>query len=140
MCLLINRICFFIRYEWLDELVTEVVTFVFFVLTAYKFQPAVNNPYLQLAQDEDDGGDGSTPLMDRQDLQMETVVINDKDPNIGDPNVTLFDLKDYTGPGTSGKRMTANGSATNASAITHKGLLDANNVVSRAAKQQQSRV
>lgn len=40
------------RYEWLDELSIEVVTFTFFAFTAYKFQPASNNPYLQLSQEE----------------------------------------------------------------------------------------
>lgn len=40
------------RYEWLDKLCTELVTFLFFALTAYKFQPQTNNPYLQLSQDE----------------------------------------------------------------------------------------
>jgi hypothetical protein len=46
------------RYEWFDELCTEIVTFTFFAMTAYKFQPASNNPYLQLSQDEVNGGDG----------------------------------------------------------------------------------
>ena len=41
-----------LQYEWLDKLSTESVTFLFFALTAFKFQPAVNNPYLQLSQDE----------------------------------------------------------------------------------------
>jgi hypothetical protein len=40
------------RYEWFDELCTEVVTFTFFAMTAYKFQPASNNPYLQVSQDD----------------------------------------------------------------------------------------
>lgn len=40
------------RYEWLDELSMEVVTFTFFAFTAFKFQPASNNPYLQLNQEE----------------------------------------------------------------------------------------
>ena len=36
----------------MDELSTEVVTFTFFAMTAYKFQPASNNPYLQLSQSD----------------------------------------------------------------------------------------
>jgi hypothetical protein len=40
------------RYEWFDELCTEVVTFTFFAMTAYKFQPASNNPYLQVSQND----------------------------------------------------------------------------------------
>ena len=42
------------RYEWFDELSTEVVTFTFYALTAYKFQPASNNPYLQVSQNGND--------------------------------------------------------------------------------------
>ncbi|XP_072567874.1 protein GPR108 isoform X2 [Paramormyrops kingsleyae] len=40
--------------QWLCEFLVEVSTFVFFVLTGYKFRPASNNPYLQLPQDEED--------------------------------------------------------------------------------------
>lgn len=135
------------RYEWFDELVTEVVTFVFFALTAHKFQPTVNNPYLQLAQiddDEDEEGGGGGGMGDNAgdslDLQMENVV-NENDPNRADPNVTLFDVNDYTGLSPSNgtansQKKRANGS----NGLNHKGLMDSNNVVSRAAKQQQSRV
>ncbi|KAL4648760.1 protein GPR108 [Arapaima gigas] len=42
------------QWQWLYELLVEVSTFVFFVLTGYKFRPASNNPYLQLPQDEED--------------------------------------------------------------------------------------
>lgn len=40
------------RYEWFDVLSLEVFTFTFFALTAYKFQPTINNPYLKV-DDED---------------------------------------------------------------------------------------
>lgn len=125
---------------------TEVVTFVFFVLTAHKFQPTVNNPYLQLAQidddeDEEGGGGERANAGDSLDLQMESVV-NENDPNRADPNVTLFDVNDYTGlsapnGNANSQKKRANGTA---NGLNHKGLLDSNNVVSRAAKQQQSRV
>lgn len=36
------------------QFLVEVSTLIFFVLTGYKFQPASNNPYLQLPQDEED--------------------------------------------------------------------------------------
>lgn len=32
----------------------EMTTFIFFVLTGYKFRPAINNPYLELAHDTED--------------------------------------------------------------------------------------
>ncbi|KAM9325167.1 protein GPR107 [Gastrophryne carolinensis] len=50
------------QWKWMYELLDEVATFVFVVLTGYKFRPASDNPYLQLPQDED---------MD--DLEMEAV-------------------------------------------------------------------
>ncbi|XP_072287479.1 protein GPR107 isoform X2 [Pyxicephalus adspersus] len=51
------------KWKWMYELLDELATFVFIVLTGYKFRPASDNPYLQLPQDED---------MD--DLEMEAVV------------------------------------------------------------------
>ncbi|CAL8083309.1 unnamed protein product [Orchesella dallaii] len=42
------------QYEWLDDMFREMTTFIFFVLTGYKFRPAVNNPYLELAHDSED--------------------------------------------------------------------------------------
>ncbi|XP_076649134.1 protein GPR107 isoform X1 [Halictus rubicundus] len=40
------------QYEWLDEMFREMATYVFFVLTGYKFRPASANPYFTLANDE----------------------------------------------------------------------------------------
>ncbi len=42
------------RYEWLDETFKEMATFVFFVMTGYKFRPASNNPYFSVPTDEYD--------------------------------------------------------------------------------------
>jgi len=42
------------KYEWLDEFFFELATYIFYVLTASKFRPAMNNPYLQLARQDDD--------------------------------------------------------------------------------------
>ncbi|BES98783.1 Lung seven transmembrane receptor [Nesidiocoris tenuis] len=42
------------QYKWLDEMFKEMVTYVFFVLTGYKFRPASANPYFQLNTDEED--------------------------------------------------------------------------------------
>nr|CAD7569138.1 unnamed protein product [Timema californicum] len=42
------------QYEWLDEMFHEMATYVFFVMTGYKFRPASANPYFQLTPDDDD--------------------------------------------------------------------------------------
>lgn len=39
----------------------ELTTFIFFTFTAYKFRPAIQNPYLALSQDSDEEAD---PEMD----------------------------------------------------------------------------
>ncbi|XP_063792754.1 protein GPR107 [Pseudophryne corroboree] len=51
------------KWKWMYQLLDELATFIFFVLTGYKFRPASDNPYLQLPHDDD---------MD--DLEMEAVV------------------------------------------------------------------
>ncbi|NXG50302.1 GP107 protein, partial [Psilopogon haemacephalus] len=50
------------QWKWLYQLLDEMATLLFFVLTGYKFRPASDNPYLQLSQDDED------------DLEMEAVV------------------------------------------------------------------
>lgn len=45
------------QYEWLDDMFKEMATYVFFVLTGYKFRPANNNPYFRLAFDDDEDMD-----------------------------------------------------------------------------------
>ncbi|NXT03291.1 GP107 protein, partial [Jacana jacana] len=42
------------QWKWLYQLLDEMATLVFFVLTGYKFRPASDNPYLQLSQDDED--------------------------------------------------------------------------------------
>ncbi|XP_014393436.1 PREDICTED: protein GPR107 isoform X2 [Myotis brandtii] len=42
------------QWKWLYQLMDEMATLVFFVLTGYKFRPASDNPYLQLSQEDDD--------------------------------------------------------------------------------------
>ncbi|XP_017753172.1 PREDICTED: protein GPR107 isoform X2 [Eufriesea mexicana] len=40
------------QYEWLDEIFREMFTYVFFVLTGYKFRAASTNPYFTSTNDE----------------------------------------------------------------------------------------
>ncbi|KAG0724707.1 Protein GPR107 [Chionoecetes opilio] len=40
------------QYEWLDDMFREMATYVFFVMTGYKFRPATNNPYFRVYDDE----------------------------------------------------------------------------------------
>lgn len=42
------------KYEWLDPMFKEMATFIFFIVTGYKFRPASDNPYLQVPQDSDE--------------------------------------------------------------------------------------
>nr|XP_042708738.1 protein GPR108 [Chrysemys picta bellii] len=53
------------QWQWLYELLVEVSTLVFFILTGYKFRPASNNPYLQLPQEEEE---------EEEELQMNQVI------------------------------------------------------------------
>lgn len=41
------------QYGWLDEMFKEMATFVFFVLTGYKFRPASSHPYFAVDSDEE---------------------------------------------------------------------------------------
>lgn len=37
------------QYAWLDELFREMATYVFFVVTGYKFRPATQSPYFNVS-------------------------------------------------------------------------------------------
>ncbi|XP_043286236.1 protein GPR107 isoform X2 [Venturia canescens] len=43
------------QYEWLDEMFREMATYVFFVLTGYKFRPASANPYFTVTNEDELG-------------------------------------------------------------------------------------
>jgi len=53
------------QYMWLDDFFNNAASFVFFVLTGYKFRPAPDNPYLHVPQEDSD-----------DEVQMEEVVTN----------------------------------------------------------------
>jgi hypothetical protein len=40
---------------WLAPVATETATLIFFVVTGFKFRPAVDNPYLQVRTESDEG-------------------------------------------------------------------------------------
>jgi G protein-coupled receptor 107 len=42
---------------WVGEMFTELATLLFFVVTGFKFRPAVNNPYLPVRSEEAEGGE-----------------------------------------------------------------------------------
>lgn len=41
------------QYDWLHELSLQVATFIFFILTGYKFRPASENPYFHVPEEDD---------------------------------------------------------------------------------------
>lgn len=53
------------QYMWLDDFFNNAASYVFFVLTGYKFRPAPDNPYLHVPQEDSDG-----------ELEMEEVITN----------------------------------------------------------------
>ncbi|XP_017018240.1 protein GPR107 [Drosophila kikkawai] len=42
------------QYAWLDEMFREMATYVFFVLTGYKFRPVSQHPYFEVPDEDDD--------------------------------------------------------------------------------------
>ncbi|XP_069946922.1 protein GPR107 isoform X2 [Cherax quadricarinatus] len=42
------------QYEWLDDMFREMATYVFFVMTGYKFRPANNNPYFRVFNEDEE--------------------------------------------------------------------------------------
>ncbi|XP_034254196.1 protein GPR107 [Thrips palmi] len=61
VCLLRMTVPF--QYEWLDEMFREMATYVFFVLTGYKFRPAAANPYFQVNTDEEEEEDEEVDIV-----------------------------------------------------------------------------
>lgn len=67
------------RFEWLEVIFFELTTFIFFTFTAYNFQPAINNPYLALAQETDDEMDAEMDVPVTQNPVFEQVAkVNQK--------------------------------------------------------------
>lgn len=77
------------RYSWLAELVTEVSTLIYFVITGYYFQPMPTNPYLLLSSDNDLEEDILFSL-DSHDMRA----IHHNDANLPEDKKTLLDEED----------------------------------------------
>lgn len=41
------------QYVWLDEMFKETATYIFYVLTAYKFRPVPSHPYFAVDSDDE---------------------------------------------------------------------------------------
>ncbi|XP_038170284.1 protein GPR108 isoform X3 [Arvicola amphibius] len=77
------------QWQWLYQLLVESSTLAFFVLTGYKFQPAGDNPYLQLPQEDEEDvqmeqDDGlwisGRPVQSQQDSQWPGAVVTSFHP------------------------------------------------------------
>ncbi|XP_050068118.1 protein GPR107 [Anopheles maculipalpis] len=58
------------QYAWLDEMFKEMATYVFFVLTGYKFRPVSQHPYFSVHGDDldDDDDDGEVEILTQSGL------------------------------------------------------------------------
>lgn len=46
------------QLAWMDEMFREMATYVFFVMTGYKFRPASSHPYFSVETDDEEDDDG----------------------------------------------------------------------------------
>ncbi|KAF2365393.1 Lung seven transmembrane receptor-like [Trinorchestia longiramus] len=67
------------QYEWLDDMFREMATYVFFVLTGYKFRPANSNPYFLLTDGLDDDEDEDDVVLTTTGLTENVSRINKKE-------------------------------------------------------------
>lgn len=61
------RITTAFQYGWIDEMFKEMATYVFFVLTGYKFRPAMSHPYFTNESDDDGDDDEEAYALIRSD-------------------------------------------------------------------------
>ncbi|CAF2362321.1 unnamed protein product [Rotaria sp. Silwood2] len=86
------------RFEWLEVIFFELTTFIFFVFTAYKFQPAINNPYLALSQDSDDDADGEMDIPLTQNPVFEQITKVNQKPRKVSTKLSTKDPSDLITP------------------------------------------
>lgn len=51
------------QYVWLDEMFKEAATYIFYVLTAYKFRPVPSHPYFAVDSDDDGNDDAEVYVL-----------------------------------------------------------------------------
>eukprot|EP00095_Tigriopus_kingsejongensis_P002082 snap_masked-scaffold866_size86999-processed-gene-0.11 protein:Tk02082 transcript:snap_masked-scaffold866_size86999-processed-gene-0.11-mRNA-1 annotation:"protein gpr107-like" len=81
------------QYEWLDEMFKEMATFVFFVMTGYKFRPASDNPYFSVPTDDYDLGEvlvGSTGIREQVSQRKGRRLLGDEDDESDDDEGMVF--------------------------------------------------
>lgn len=81
------------RYSWVAELVSELATFIYFVITGYYFQPIPTNPYLLLSTDYDLEED-ILFSMDAHDMANTSPDYKDYDDKDGNTKVTRRLIED----------------------------------------------
>lgn len=85
------------QYAWLDEMFKEMATYVFFVLTGYKFRPVSQHPYFSVHGDDpdDDGDDGEVEILTQSGL-TEGIgkVTNRSQPSLAAGSATLVESHD----------------------------------------------
>ncbi|XP_037030246.1 protein GPR107 [Bradysia coprophila] len=85
VCLLKITVSF--QYAWLNEMFKEMATYVFFVLTGYKFRPVSSHPYFQVETDDEEQdaevltetGMYKTKAINRTMVQSSTTIVDAND-------------------------------------------------------------
>lgn len=72
---------------WLGEAITELATLAFYIVTGYKFRPAINNPYLPVNTEENE------QLMEEFGLEVATADDDSSDNSSGVGNVAVDSIK-----------------------------------------------
>ncbi|XP_071820862.1 protein GPR108-like isoform X2 [Apostichopus japonicus] len=59
-------------YSWIHELFFETTTLAFFLITAYRFRPGSDNPYLQLQSEDEYDDDDEEDLDNDEEMSMQS--------------------------------------------------------------------
>ena len=58
-------------YLWLGQMSTELATLIFFVVTGYKFRPAIDNPYLPVRSEGAESGEYGLDDQDEETVMFD---------------------------------------------------------------------